>query len=33
VGWGNQMTIPGIGLGFKYIKQSQIEGLVDRRSL
>jgi hypothetical protein len=32
VEWGNQMTIPGIGIGFKYIKQSQIAGLVDRRS-
>jgi hypothetical protein len=33
VGWGNQMTIPGIGVGFKYIKQSQIEGLVYHCSL
>lgn len=33
VGWGNQMTIPGIGIGFKYITKSQIEELVDHRSL
>lgn len=32
VEWGKQMTIPGIGIGFRYIKQSQIEELVDYRS-
>jgi hypothetical protein len=33
VEWGNQMTISGIGIGFKYISQHQIEGLVNHLSL
>jgi len=33
VEWGKQMTIPGIGIDFRYIKQSQIEELVSHRSL
>jgi hypothetical protein len=33
VEWGKQMTIPGIGVGFRYIKQSQIEELINHRSL